>query len=338
MITAVGLTILLAAPADALEVKLCVLAEAHAAGWPEIPRDTPLDPTALSRRRRVFIEGSRAIPVKALEVERARAEALRGLSAGDRARLVPVLDALGDWAAEHLAEDAGPTGNPSAWRTADAVLRDRKGNPFEQVRALAALLRSAGIPARPTFNGLPLLCVYAAPRGRPGFWTTWDPLHPSGSAARLPVLWLPLRAGEASPLETLPVAAPCRIAIEGHRYVARDAAAAAFAALKADGRFPAAAPPPLPADAGTWWETWSIGASLDPDDGSARSVRFVLPFAKDGGLAAREHAVWISDPRRLRHVSVPHTETDQELGGLLIRVEAELVAPPPAASASLHGA
>lgn len=313
-----------AAPAFALEVKLCALAEARAPGWPALPADAPLDRERLSWRRRVPLEPTRAIPVRAPEVRRALDEALAGLKGARRKQLGPVLDAIGEWFAARVADDPAPPGNPAGWRSGDQVLREGKGNGFEQVRALAALVRAAGIPARPSCNGVPLLLVYAAPADRPGFWTAWDPLHPGASAARLPPLWVPLRAEDVVPVETSPAALSCTVLLEGRRFASREEAAVVYQLLTERGAFPAGAGPALPASAESWWEVWSVGVACDLPAAEAATVRLVYPFAKDAGLTTREHAVWTSEPARLGRVSRPLARTDQELGGLLMRVEVAL--------------
>ncbi len=327
--------VLPAGPAPALEFKVCALVQARAAAWPKIPDNARIDPQRLSFKRKVFLESRKAIPVWAPGVKRALAEAVKGLKAGDRKRTAKVLDAIGSWSAETLTEDPSSLPCPTSWRTAAQVLRDRRGNAFELVRALTAMLRAAGIPARPTFNGVPVIYLYVTPAGKRGFWTVWDPRHPSGSFRRLPVLWLPLRAGEVPLISTKPKGLACRPAIEGRRFASQGEATRTFKFLKAAGRFPDKSAELLPADTKSWWEVWAIGAEVVPEPQEAFSAMVPLPFIggyygqKDISFGTREHGVWVSAPKRLKRVEPPHAQTDQRLGGLVLTLQVHFRAAKP---------
>jgi hypothetical protein len=218
---------------------------------------------------------------------------------------------------------------PFAWRDAAAVLHDRRGNGFELARALVALCRAAGIPARPSFNGVPVTVLYAAPRQGPGAWTVWDPLHPSGSVRVLPVLWLPLRAGEIPPVAVKwPPGArrpeDCRLVMECRRMVDEASARGTFAVLRTTGGWPVADALPLAADAAAWWEVWSIGLSCATEPPPGTSLRVPLPYVKELGYGTRDHAVWTSNPDRPAAVTAPQAETDQDLGGILMTLAIRL--------------
>ena len=166
----------------------------------------------------------------------------------------------------------------------------------------------------------------------PCFWTVWDPFHPSGSFRRLPVLWLPLGAEEVAPVTLAPRDVECRPVTTGRRYAVLADAAHAFAAVRASGRFPDVASEPLSAEAAAWWEVWSIGADFVADPPRPCTATVPLPYVKELEYGARERAVWISDPARLRSVSAPLARTDQDLGG--IRMALDIRLRPAAASAT----
>jgi hypothetical protein len=303
-----------------LEFRVCALVQARAAAWPAILADAVIDPDRLSFRRKTFLEPSDGIPVRAPEVRRALATALKGLKPGERKRTRAVLDAIGSGVASGITEEAA-LASPVAWRTAAQVFKDGRGNPFELVRALVALARAAGIPARPSFNGVPVVLVYvmsSAP-GRTGTWTVWDPLHPSGSFGRLPVLWIPLRSGDVLPVTVKPRETACVPRIAGRRILAQAEAVRVYEFVKANGTFPVAEAGDLDVSAPEWWEVWTIGAGLDPGPGET-VVTVPLPFVPEAGYGAREHAVWSSDPSRVKPDLQPHAQTDQYLGGLLLTV------------------
>ena len=193
LLIALGLVVAVrAAPAGALEFKVCSLVQAQAPGWKEIPAAAVIDRGRLSFKKKVFLESTRTIPVWSPTLKKALAEALKDLSPAERKRTRPVLDAIGKWAAGNLREEPESLACPGAWRSAPQVVKAGGGNRFEVCRAIVGMLRAAGIPARPTFNGVPLFYLYVTPPGKSGFWTVWDPVHPSGSSRRLPVLWLPI--------------------------------------------------------------------------------------------------------------------------------------------------
>jgi hypothetical protein len=319
---------------EALEFRVCTLVQARAASWPPVPADAVVDPGRLSFRRRAFLESGDGIQVGATAIKRALAAALRDLKQGERRKAVPVLNAIGEWVAASLFEEPSVS-CPHAWRTAAQVIKDGRGNPFELVRALVALVRLAGIPAKPSFNGVPVTLVYVFSNspGKPGFWTVWDPLHPSGSFNRLPVLWVPLRSGDVSPVSVKPPGIECVPRIEGHRFASQASAVRAYDFLKANGRFPEKAPNQidmeLSADAVEWWEVWAIGADLEPGPGGI-AVTVPLPFVKEAGYGTREHAVWSSEPALIRPDPTPHAQTDQYLGGLLVTVRIGIMAAPSA--------
>lgn len=308
-------------PAQALEFKVCSLVEAKAVRWNDVPAEAVIDPGRLSFKRKVFLESCKTIPVRSPAVKNALADALKDAGSGDRKRTRKVLDAIGNWAGEHLRESPDPPACYANWLTAPQVIEAGEGNGFELARAVVAMLRAAGIPARPTYNGVPVFHIYVTPPGKSGFWTLWDPVHPSGSLRRLPVLWIPLRAGEVSVIQTRPENLACGLTIEGRRFGGRDAAARAFEEVEKEGRFPSDPPDPLSAEARDWWEVWAVGAKVEAGAEGAFSATVVLPYVKELSYGAREHAVWTSVPSRLRKVSPPHAQTDQLLGGLVLTVE-----------------
>jgi len=307
-------------PVHGFEFKVISLVQAAAGDWREIPADAVIDKGRLSFKKKVFLESRKSMPVWSPTVKRAVAEAMKGLGRAERRRTRTVLDAVQAWAEESLEEDDAPLGCPGSWRTAAGVMKDGRGNSFEIARTLATMLRVAGIPARPTFNGVPLLYVYITPPGKKGFWTVWDPRHPSGSFLKLPVLWLPLRAGDVELVETEPEVLACAPLIEGRRFPSRESAAAAFAAAKESGSFSGGGPEPIRAEASGWWEVWIIGARMGEGSGGAFSATVPLPFVQDRGYGVREHAVWSSAPERVRQVARPDAQTDQLLGGLLLKL------------------
>lgn len=314
------------APADpgaGFTVKVVALVEAGPASWPAVPADARIEPDAVPARRREFLKSAPGIPVKAPAVARALAAALAPLPRDARRSVAKVLDALADWTGRELAEVPGPVGAPAGWRDAAAVLADRRGNAFENVRALVALCRAAGIPARPSFNGVPMVVVYATPREGPGAWSVWDPLHPSGSFRALPVLWLPLRAAEILPVAVKP-AAGCRVVLECRRVADAAAARAVFASTRATGAFPAEAAAPLAAGTPRWWEVWTIGAAFDVPPPAGTTLRVPLPYVKELGYGTRDHGVWTSDPARPGAATPPLAETDQDLGGLVMTLAVRL--------------
>jgi len=314
------------APGAGLEVKAVALVEGHAPAWKQVPASARIDPQGLSFKRKVYLEGRSAIPVKAPEVRTALAEALKPLSRADRAGTRDVLKAIEEWTAGNLTEVEGPLACPSAWRSSAQVLKDRTGNRFELVRAVTAMLRSAGIPARPSFNGLPMVCLFVVPAGGIGYWTVWDPFHPSASLTRLPVLWLPLRAEEVPLVSVNPEGGVCEPSVEGRRYARRAEADAAFASIKSTGSFPVGEAEPLPADAKEWWEVWSVGAKFDGLAGPKASASFPLPFVIEpqSRCGTRDWAVWVSDPARIKGRPSAHTRTDQQLGGILMSVRVDI--------------
>lgn len=309
-----------------LEVKVVSLVEVHTPAWKKVPESARIDVKGLSYKRKFFLEGRSAIPVKAPEVLKAVAEALKPLSKAERTNTRKVLGAVEEWAAVNLAETEGALACPSAWHPASQVLKEKSGNRFELVRAVTAMLRSAGIPARPSFNGLPMVCVFIVPPGGNGFWTVWDPFHPSASLARLPVLWVPLRAEEVPLVAVNPEVAACEPSVEGRRYVRRGDAERALASVKVTGEFPAGDAEPLPADAGDWWEVWAVGAKFDGIMEKKVSVSFPLPFVINPlpRCGTRDWGVWISDPACLRGRPAAHTRTDQQLGGILMNVRVDI--------------
>lgn len=320
VLPALGIALLVAGGSSALEIRACALVEAKAAGWKEVPDTAVVDPTGLSFKRKFFLAGRSPMPVRAPEVKSALREATRGLKPAERRNTLKLLSALEDWSATALVEEPGPVSCPAAWKTSAQVLKARGGNAFELVRALTSMLRAAGVPARPSFNGLPMVCLYAVPRGKSGFWTVWDPLHPSASLRRLPVLWLPLRAEEVPLVAVKPAIPACTASAEGRRYPTKDEAKVVFEALKATGRFPEGGVEPLSADTAEWWEVWSIGAVFDPEPVGAFTATFPLPFVTDpvSRIGTREYGVWCSDPSRVRGRAVAHTRADQKLDGILM--------------------
>jgi hypothetical protein len=322
-----------AAVSAPLELKAVALVESRAPSWKAVPESARIDVQGLSFKRKFFLEGRSAIPVRAPEVRKALAEALKPLSKGDRSVTREVLKAVEEWTATSLTESVGPLACPSAWLPADQVLKNRAGNRFELVRAVTAMLRAAGIPARPSFNGLPMVCIFVVPARGNGFWTVWDPFHPGASLARLPVLWLPLRAEEVALAATKPETG-CEPLVEGRRYPRREDALAAFASMKATGAFPPGAIEPLSADAGTWWEVWAVGAKIDAVPEKKTSVSFPLPFVIEPAsrCGTRDWAVWISEPARMKGRPSAHTRTDQQLGGILMEVRVDLKPAPVSAT------
>ena len=306
-------------PAQSLEIKVCTLVQAKAPGWDEIPETAVIDPGRLSFKKKVFLESRSEIPVWASSVKRAIQEATGSLNSRDRKSLPRVLDAIKEWMSGSLVEEAEVSGCPADWRSGGQVLAERKGHRFELARAAVALLRAAGIPARPTYAGSPLAYIYVTPRGKSGFWTVWDPFT-GGSAGVLPVLWLPLRAEEVSLASVQPKTAFCRSVLEGRRYADRERAATVFEYCAANGEFPDEYDW-LP-DRGTpdWWEVWTIGVELEPDSKEV-SLVFPLPFVKDKGYGTRKHAVWASDPSALKRISRMLSRTDQKLGGIVLSVK-----------------
>jgi len=299
--------------------------QSQAARWKPVPAGAVVDVTGLSYKRKVYLEGRQAIPVRAPEVLAALKEATRGLDPEGRASTGKLLAALEEWSAGALSEEAGPLACPASWRTAAGTLKERKGNGFELVRALTAILRAAGVPARPSFNGLPMVCLYAVPRGKPGFWTVWDPLHPSASLFRLPVLWLPLRAEEVPLVSVKPGGAACTPSVEGRRYTRKEEAKAVFDELVKTGRFTEPGPPPLSTDTGEWWEVWAVGAKFEEAPAGGFEAVFPLPFVTDekSKCGTREHAVWCSDPARPVRAGA-HTKADQQLEGLLMTLKVKV--------------
>jgi hypothetical protein len=102
--------------------------------------------------------------------------------------------------------------------------------------------------------------------------------------------------------------------------MSQGSASQAFDFLKRTGRFLGGQGDMLNADAEEWWEVWAIGAEVEAAPGAFTAV-VPLPFVADLGYGTREHGVWVSDPGCLKDVSSPHSQTDQELGGLLITVQ-----------------
>jgi len=272
------------------------------------------------------LEGRAAIPVRPAEVRQALTEALKPLSRPDRSDTREVLRAIGEWTTANLAEVEGPLACPPAWHPADQVLRERRGNRFELVRAVVAMLRLAGIPSRPSFNGLPMVCLFAVPAGGKGFWTVWDPFHPSASLSRLPVAWLPLRAEEVPLVSTKPESLACEPQVEVRRFADRAEAEAVYAVIKGTGSFPAVDTAPLSADAREWWEVWAVGARIDDSPAPVVSVSIPLPFVIEpqSRCGTRAWGVWISEPARLKGRPSAHTRTDQELGGILMGVRVDI--------------
>jgi len=308
-----------------LELKAVALVESRTPAWKPVPEYSRIAVQGLSFKRKVFLEGRSAFPVKAPEVRKALAEALKPLSKVDRTVTREVLKAIEEWTATSLTESEGPLACPSAWLPADQVLKNRAGNRFELVRAVTTMLRAAGIPARPSFNGLPMVCIFVVPARGNGFWTVWDPFHPSASLARLPVLWLPLRAEEVALVASKPELV-CEPLVEGRRYPRKEDAVAAFASVKATGSFPPGDAEPLPADAATWWEVWAVGAKINGSIDKKASLSFPLPFVIEpqSRCGTREWGVWISDPAQMNGKPSAHTKTDQQLGGILMNVRVDL--------------
>jgi len=307
---------LMADPAGGLEVKVCALVTAHAAGWQEIAPDARIDEGRISFKKKAFLKGKGPIAT-AREAQKALREALAGLSPGDRKVTGKVLDAVGEWARLGLEETAGLEGSPQTWRDSTAVLTERKGNSFEVARALAAMVRAAGIPARPSFNGVPVICVYITPARKPGYWTVWDPMHPSAAVLRMPVMWLPIDAGEVPLVETEPEGLASRVFARGRRYEEKDEALKAYEMLRTDGVFPEDGEEAfLSAESKQWWEVWEIGAEFDSAPPGEFSVSMVVPFVPEIDYGTRDKAVWISDSTRSFR-ALPHSETNTRLGGLV---------------------
>ncbi len=325
---AVGL-FLAAAPvattAAPLEVRVVALVESGPATWPDLPVGAFIDPDTLSFRRKEFLKAAPGLPVRDPAVVRALAAALAPLSREARHDTRRVLDTLGDWAGRNLVEEGGGVTAPAQWRDAAAVLRGGRGNGFELVRALTVLCRAAGIPARPSCNGGPVTVVYGAPRRSAGIWTVWDPLHPGGASRTLPVLWLPLRAGEVLPVAVKPPSpGGCRLVLEHRRWLDEAAARAVFATLSVTGAFPPGLVVPPAAGTPSRWEVWAIGAAFAEAPPPGTVLRIPLPYVKELGTGTRAHAVWVSDPARRFAVSPPQSETDQDLGGILMTVALRL--------------
>jgi hypothetical protein len=325
------------AQAAPLKVRAITLVESKAPGWPAVPEDAVIDKGRLSAGKKAFLASARGIPAGSPAVKKALSAAIRGLKAGEKAQAAKVLAAIEEWSVKALVEERGAPSCPPSWKDGAAVLKAGKGNGFELVRALTAMLRTAGIPARPSFNGSPVACIFVTPVKDPPFWTVWDPIRPSGSIRLMPLLWLPLRAGEISPVTTEPKGTPCVPVIEGRRYATREEAEKVFAGVKASGDFGGGETPPRAAGLSAWWEVWAIGADYDPVEPSrALTVTVPLPFLKETGSGTREHGVWVSDPARTVVAGRPESETDQELGGLVltlkIKVGAAAGAPVPPAT------
>lgn len=307
-----------AIPAGAVEIKVCALVQASAPGWQPIPATARIDPGRLSFKKKVFLESRREIPVWASSVKRSLQEATSSLPVRDRKSLPKVLSAIREWIGRNLVRETDIADCPAAWRSAAQVLEEKKGNSFELARAAVAMLRAAGVPARPTYDGSPSVYIYVTPPGKEGFWTVWAPFS-AGASSGWPVLWLPLRAEEVSLASTQPKSIPCRPILEGRRYADQAKAQAAFAYCKEQGRFPEEDDRLPDTEAKDWWEVWTIGAELGPSPGTV-SVVLPLPFVKGMGYGTREHAVWISDPAALKKISRLISQTDQSLGGLLLSV------------------
>lgn len=310
----------------ALEVKVCALVSARAAAWQDIPEDARIDDGRISFKKRVFLRGKKPIVTGSREVKKALSEALAGMTAGGKRATGKVLEALGEWARRQLEETADLEGYPGGWRGSDEVLSGRKGNAFEIARALTAMARSAGIPARPSYNGVPVICVYVTPAKKSGYWTVWDPMHQGVSVLRMPVMWLPLDAGEVPLVDTEPGGLASRVFARGRRYEEKEEARKAFEKLGADGVFPDDEEEAcLSAEAGEWWEVWEIGAEFDPAPGEFE-VSLAVPFVPEMDYGTRDKAVWISDPGR-KFRALPHSETDTRLGGLVYTMKVRVKPP-----------
>lgn len=314
-----------AAPCWGLEVKVAALVQASPPGWKSIPAKAQIMPDRLSFRRRAFLKSRKGMLVWSHSVKRTLAEVLGPIPVARRDMLPDLLDALRDWSAANLFVEVGPPGCPESWRDAGKVLAEKRGNRFELIRALVTILRAAGVPARPTFNGEPVIYLYATAPGEPGFWTVWDPFSQDDDFMLWPVLWLPLRAGEVPIVSIDPAWESCQPMLAGRRFASREDAAAAFARFKKDGSLPArsADGPAVLAKAPQWWELWSVGIKMEPAPREEFAVVFPLPFVQHLGYGIREHAFWVSEPVRLKKVHRIHAQTDQELGGLLISVKAQ---------------
>jgi hypothetical protein len=321
-----GLALAASGPAFAagapLKVRALALVEAKSPQWPAVPDDAVIDKGRLGASKRAFLAPARGIPAGSAGARKALAAATKGLKPGDRALAARVLAAIEEWSVKALVEEPGPASCPDRWRDGGAVLKSGKGNGFELARALVAMLRTAGIPARPAFNGSPVVFIHLTPVKDPAFWTVWDPVRPSGSIRQLPLLWVPLRAGDVVPVATEPKVGGCNPVIEGRRYATREEAAAAFGAARQSGGFGTGEAVPLPAGLSSWWEVWAIGADYDSvDPQRALTVTVPLPFSKDSGSGTREQAAWVSDPARSVTAGRPQSETDQELGGLFLSLK-----------------
>lgn len=306
-------------PARGLEVKVCALVQARAPEWEAIPASAIIDPGRLSFKKKVFLESRKEIPVWAHSVKGSLKEATSSLSARDRKSLPKVLGAIEEWMAGNLAIESEIRNCPAFWRSAARVLEEKRGNGFELARAAVAMLRAAGVPARPTFDGSPLLYIYVTPPGKAGFWTVWSPLS-AGPSRSLPVLWLPLRAEEVPLAAIHPKDGYCRPIMEGRRYADREKAQAAFTRLKEIGEFPDEENWLPDIGVSDWWEVWTIGAELGSPSGTV-TLTFPLPFLKDKGYGTREHAVWVSNPSALKKASRMLSRTDQSLGGLVLSIK-----------------
>lgn len=306
-------------PAQGLEVKVCALVQAKAPEWEAIPASAVIDPGRLSFKKKVFLESRKEIPVWANSVKRSLNEATSSLSSRDRKSLPKVLSAIEEWMAGNIVGEQEIVNCPAVWRSAAQVLDEKRGNSFELARAAVAMLRAAGVPARPTYDGFPLVYIYVTPPGKTGFWTVWSPFS-AGSSRALPVLWLPLRAEEVALASIHPKSASCRPIMEGRRYADEEKARHAFAHCKENGRFPEGESWLPGSGVKDWWEVWTIGAELGPASETVSMV-FPLPFVKGKGYGTREHAVWISDQSVLSKSSRMLSRTDQMLGGLLLSIK-----------------
>jgi hypothetical protein len=297
-----------------------------------------IDPERMGFRIRASLKPTREVPHRDPAVRKALSAALSGLSRGDRTNTSRVLAAIGEWTAANVAESAESPGDPSGWRSAATAIVDHQGHPWERMRVLVALARAAGIPAGESFNGVPVALAWGCSgTGRKtGAWTVWDPLHPSGSFSRLPVLWLPLGAEEVVPVAVAPVLRPCRPVLDGRRYMTLADATRAYDAVRSTGAFPDPVADPVSADAAGWWEVWSIGGRFDDGPPGRCTVTVPLPYVRELEFGGHDRAVWISDRSQLRSVSLPLSRTDQELGGVRMslairlgpaRVSATAVAP-----------
>ncbi len=322
--------LLIGFPVRALEVKLVTLVQARTPQWRSIPDEALIAGARLSYKNRVFLESSGGMTVRAPEVRKALREALEAVPAGERDRLGRVLEAIRGWAGANLEVAPSSLSCPASWRDAAELLREKRGNRFEIVRALAAILRAAGVPARPTFNGEPVIYLYVTGSRGGGFWTVWDACQWNSASASLPVLWLPLRAEEVQPVWSDSDGVCPDLALQGRRFLSREEAQSAFLEVKETGVFPASEreEDKVEQDRGSWWEVWAIGARLEPEPSQAFDLFFPVPFVKELEYGMREHAFWVSDPRRLGRISRINARTDQVLGGLTLTVRVSLVPAP----------